>query len=261
MLVVKTTLIKKGWLRRNGVPESELATLTEFVIRTGEVMTRISSIVDPVYLTEPLVKSEEFVLNLQGVPHRKWLFKCKSVVEVVRPEGEVPHYLPGANPYLMEYRNRYKLSAEMTCGDPALTYPQPAGSDTTRASTAAPTDRPNAPASPMVPPGEIRVLPVSGQVYVLVSAEGNMVVHAGTEGVLVVDTLPASLSGAVLAAIRTISDKPIHFILNTQAGKARTGGTRRWPRPGPRDPTAFRSGAASEATPGEQPASWRTRTY
>ncbi len=39
-------------------------------VRTGEVLTRISAITDPVYLTEPLVKSEEFVLNPQGVPHR-----------------------------------------------------------------------------------------------------------------------------------------------------------------------------------------------
>ena len=69
MLVVTTTHIKKGWLRRNGVPESDLATLTEYFVRNGDVMTRISAIADPVYLTEPLVKSEEFVLNTQGVPH------------------------------------------------------------------------------------------------------------------------------------------------------------------------------------------------
>jgi hypothetical protein len=107
MLVVTTTHIKKGWLRRNGVPESDLATLTEYFVRTGEVLTRISAISDPVYLTEPLVKSEEFMLNTQGVPSRSWLYKCKPVVEVVRPEGAVPHYLPGKNPYLQEFRNRY----------------------------------------------------------------------------------------------------------------------------------------------------------
>src|SRR3989304_2890493 len=59
MLVVSTTHLKKGWLRRNGVPESDLATLTEYFVRTGEGLTRISEIVDPGYLTEPLVTSEE----------------------------------------------------------------------------------------------------------------------------------------------------------------------------------------------------------
>jgi cyclase len=235
MLVVSTTHIKKGWLRRNGVPESDLATLTEFFVRTGEVMTRISSISDPVYLTEPLVKSEEFVLNTQGVPTRSWLFKCKSVVEVDRPEGAVPHYLPGTNPYLAEYRNRYKLSESLSRGGAELTYPRE-GSDTSHVPPAAPTSARTAPSAPMVPPGEVKVLQVQGQVHMLVSAEGNMVVQAGEEGVLVVDTLRASLSAPVLAAIRTISDKPIHFIVNTQADEEHTGGNEALAKAGPTRP-------------------------
>ena len=224
MLVVTTTHIKKGWLRRNGVPESDLATLTEFFVRTGEVLTRISAIADPVYLTEPLVKSEEFVLNTQGVPHRSWLFKCKSVVEVVRPEGEVPHYLPGQNPYLTEYRNRYALTEDLTRGGPALTYPPRVGpGDPPRASTTAPSPR-VAPVPELPPPGEVRVQHVQGHVYMLVSASGNMVVQAGPEGVLLVDALPAALSAAALKAIREISDEPIHYIVNTQAGEDHTGG-------------------------------------
>ncbi len=232
MLVVTTTHIKKGWLRRNGVPESDLVTLTEYFVRTGDVLTRISAIADPVYLTEPLVKSEEFVLNTQGVPHRSWLFKCKPVVEVVRPEGAVPHYLPGANPYLEEYRDRYKMPESLTRGGAELTYPEfgrPA---------AAPPGRRSAPpsASVAVPAGEVKVLPVQGQVYMLVSSEGNMVVQAGPDGVLVVDTLPAALSAPALAAIRTISDKPIHFVLNTQAGEAHTGGNEALSKAGPTRP-------------------------
>jgi glyoxylase-like metal-dependent hydrolase (beta-lactamase superfamily II) len=224
MLVVTTTHIKKGWLRRNGVPESDLATLTEYFVRTGEVLTRISAISDPVYLTETLVKSEEFVLNLQGVPHRSWLYKCKPVVEVDRPEGAVPHYLPGKNPYLHEYREKYKLSEALTRGGAELTYPQPPGADITRAVATPPTGPRTAPPVVLAPAGEVRTLHVRGNVHMIVSAEGNMVVHAGEEGVLVVDTLTAALSPQVLAAIRRISDKPIHYIVNTQMGDAHTGG-------------------------------------
>jgi glyoxylase-like metal-dependent hydrolase (beta-lactamase superfamily II) len=218
------------------VPESDLATLTEFFVRTGEVMTRISSISDPVYLTEPLVKSEEFVLNTQGVPHRSWLFKCKSVVEVDRPEGAVPHYLPGTNPYLNEYRNRYKLSEALTRGGAEMTYPAPAGSDLARVPSPAPATTRIAPSAPMVPPGEVKIQHVQGHVYMLVSSDGNMVVHAGDEGVLLVDTLRASLSTPVLAAIRTISDKPIHFIVNTQADEDHTGGNEALAKAGPTRP-------------------------
>jgi glyoxylase-like metal-dependent hydrolase (beta-lactamase superfamily II) len=84
--------------------------------------------------------------------------------------------------------------------------------------------------------GEVKVLHVQGQVYMLASAEGNMVVHAGDEGVLLVDTLPEALSGAALAAIRTISDKPIHFIVNTQAGEDHTGGNEALAKAGPTRP-------------------------
>ena len=241
MLVVTTTHIKKGWLRRNGVPESDLATLTEYFVRTGDVLTRISAIADPVYLTEPLVKSEEFMLNTQGVPHRSWLYKCKPVVEVVRPEGAVPHYLPGKNPYLLEFRSRYKLPESITRGGAAQTYP--AGSAPAAAASVgrgfSPATAPMKPGGPALAapgPGEVKVLHVQGQVYMLASAEGNMVMQAGDDGVLLVDTLPAALSSAALAAIRTVSDKPIHFIVNTQAGEDHTGGNEALAKAGPTRP-------------------------
>jgi glyoxylase-like metal-dependent hydrolase (beta-lactamase superfamily II) len=80
------------------------------------------------------------------------------------------------------------------------------------------------------------VLHVQGQVYMLTSTAGNMVVQAGDDGVLLVDTLPASLSTAVLDAIRTISDKPIHYIVNTQAGEEHTGGNEALAKAGPTRP-------------------------
>ena len=60
MLVVETTHLKQGWIRRNGLPMSDRATMTEYFVRNGDLMTHIVVLVDPVYLTEPLVKSQEF---------------------------------------------------------------------------------------------------------------------------------------------------------------------------------------------------------
>jgi len=240
MLVVTTSHIKKGWLRRNGVPESDLATLTEYFVRTGEVLTRISAINDPVYLTEPLVKSEEFVLNTQVVPQRSWLFKCKSVVEVARPEGQVPHFLPGKNPYLGDYRRKFGISEAAARGGAEFTSPDAVGAAanaaTSNPSAAASASRRAAPPFAAPPRGEVRALHVQGQVYMLVSADGNMVVQAGPDGVLVVDTLTASLSTPVLAAIRSISDKPIHFIVNTQGDAEHTGGNEALAKAGPTRP-------------------------
>jgi glyoxylase-like metal-dependent hydrolase (beta-lactamase superfamily II) len=96
--------------------------------------------------------------------------------------------------------------------------------------------KPSGPALATPAAGEVKVWHVQGQVYMLASAEGNMAVHAGDEGVLLVDALPASLSPQVLAAIRTISDKPIHYIINTQAGEAHTGGNEALAKAGPTRP-------------------------
>jgi hypothetical protein len=40
MLVVKTTHIKQNWFRRNGLPQSDEVTLTEYFARHGDVLTR-----------------------------------------------------------------------------------------------------------------------------------------------------------------------------------------------------------------------------
>ena len=71
---------------------------------------------------------------------------------------------------------------------------------------------------------EVHVLPVQGNVYMLVGAGGNMTMQVGKEGILLVDTMYAGLSDKVIAAIRTVSDKPIRYIVNTHVHGDHTGG-------------------------------------
>ncbi len=71
---------------------------------------------------------------------------------------------------------------------------------------------------------EIHVLPVQGNVYMLAAASGNITVQAGKEGILLVDTGLAPMSDKIFAAIRTISDKPIRYIINTSVDAPSTGG-------------------------------------
>jgi cyclase len=72
--------------------------------------------------------------------------------------------------------------------------------------------------------GEIHVLPVQGNVYMLAGAGGNIAVQIGDEGVLVVDTGVAPMSDKILAAIKKLSDKPIRYIINTNFDADHTGG-------------------------------------
>src|SRR5213594_2380790 len=105
ILTVSTTHIKQGWLRRNGLPQSDRATLTEHFIKHGDILTRMSMITDPVYLTEPLVKTDDFIRNTHLDVN--WIWPCEPVEEVVtRAKGAVPQYLPGTNAFLKEFQER-----------------------------------------------------------------------------------------------------------------------------------------------------------
>ena len=80
------------------------------------------------------------------------------------------------------------------------------------------------PTLPSANDGQVHVLPVRGHVYMLVGAGGNITVHAGDEGVLLVDTGVASMSEKVLAAVRTISQRPLRYIIDTNEREEHTGG-------------------------------------
>jgi glyoxylase-like metal-dependent hydrolase (beta-lactamase superfamily II) len=77
------------------------------------------------------------------------------------------------------------------------------------------------------PPGgadAVRVLPVQGHVFMLVSAAGNITAHVGDDGVLLVDTGREPLAAQVAEAVRGLSYRPLHTIVNTSADPDRTGG-------------------------------------
>jgi glyoxylase-like metal-dependent hydrolase (beta-lactamase superfamily II) len=87
-------------------------------------------------------------------------------------------------------------------------------------------------ASPAIPAGRtpgsttgnVHVLPVQKNVYMIVTPSGNVTAQAGADGVLLVDTGTADLAADIFAAVRTISDKPIHTIVNTHLHADHTGG-------------------------------------
>jgi cyclase len=75
--------------------------------------------------------------------------------------------------------------------------------------------------------GDIRIVHVSGGVYVLVGGGANVLVQVGSEGVLVVDTGAANMTDKILAAIRELSKKEIRWIVNTTLDPDHIGGNER----------------------------------
>ena len=124
-LIVSTTHIKQGWIRRNGVPQSDRTTLQEHFIRHGNVLTHVTIATDPIYLTEPLVKTQNFVLAARDLPEQNWLWVCQPVVEIPdRSPDAVPAYAPGQNPFLLEFQRRFNLPARATRGGAETAYPE-----------------------------------------------------------------------------------------------------------------------------------------
>ena len=125
MLIIETTHLKQGWVRRNGVPMSDRAKMTEYWVRNGDLLTHITMLFDPVYLTEPMVRSQEFVRSPRELPAQTWLWVCDPVVEIAtREEGAVPAYLPGEHPFEDEFDRRHGIAKVATRGGAATMYPE-----------------------------------------------------------------------------------------------------------------------------------------
>ncbi len=121
VLTITTTHLKEGWIRRNGIPRSENATVTEHLFRHGDRLTVMVIVNDPDYLTEPFVRTTDFLYDARQeiAP-----YPCEAVVEIPRPRGTVPNHLPGDNKFLAEFANREKLPFAATRGGAETMYPE-----------------------------------------------------------------------------------------------------------------------------------------
>ena len=120
MLTVTITNVKESYLRRNGLPRSAHATITEHWIRHGDFLTVAVITNDPVYLSEPFIRTTDYELNLrQRVPP----YPCEMVTEIERPRGEIPHHLFNTNPDLEEFGTKHGIPFEVTRGGAETAYP------------------------------------------------------------------------------------------------------------------------------------------
>ena len=232
-LVVRTTHMKNGALRRgNGAPQSDQATLTEFFVRHGDHLTNVTVVTDPVFLSEPMVRSNDFYR--QPVDPGAWLYACDDGEQILdRPKDDVPHYLFGKQPFAREFSARYKLPIASSLLGGVTMYPGLAsrlgGITDAEANALFAPDRGRATeAAKGVDPeprdGNIHVWPIRDNVYLLAGDGGNIVVQTGDQGAFVVDTGEGMLSQKVVAAIRTLTARPIQFIANTSSRREHTGG-------------------------------------
>ncbi|PYT57055.1 MAG: MBL fold metallo-hydrolase [Acidobacteria bacterium] len=73
---------------------------------------------------------------------------------------------------------------------------------------------------------EIKVTKVSGNIYMLEGAGGNIAASVGEDGIVIVDDQFAPLANKIQAALKElkITDKPVRFVINTHYHGDHTGG-------------------------------------
>jgi len=234
ILTVYTTHIKRGWIRAPGVAQSDEATLVEHFIRHGDRITYFSVTNDPVTLTEAYTKTSE--LNRYLKDPGAWLYACDDGEQIIgrsQDPTDIPNYLWGQHPYLREYSKKHQVPLLGALGGAQTMYPEfaaklkdPAAADAAAMAEIVPSGPEQASPGYDIekPDGQIHVLPVQGNVYMLVGDGANIAVQVGDEGAMVVDTGAGNLSDKVIAAIHKLSAKPIQFIVNTSFHADHTGG-------------------------------------
>ena len=230
-LVVETTHLKTGWLRRNGTPTSERAKMTEYFERFENYLLVTTIVEDPVYLSEPFVRTTEYELTLRPVPVLGYPFtrndgptfyKCFPGEETTSNKYFVPHYLPGTNNLLDDFAKKYKIPRWVLASGGASMFPEfMRNIDSNNVVKVA------APQALAAPPRDtaLHSVQVRDHIWLITGAGGNVTVQVGNEGVLLFDTGTAAMAPRLLEEIRRITDgKPIHYIINTQWQADHTGG-------------------------------------
>ena len=233
-LIVETTHMKPGWLRRNGTPTSERAKMIEYFTRFDDYLQVTTIIDDPVYFAEPFVRTTEYLPTPRPAPvlgdpftrnDGPIFYKCFPAEETTADKYYVPHYLPGENTLLDEFSEKYAIPRWAMAAGAATMFPEFAArlERDERGVTPAP-----APASVPArePPRDgLHALHVKGKVWAIFGAGANVTVQMGDEGVLVVDTGTGEMAGQVREEIRKLSgDRPIRYVVSTHFHADHTGG-------------------------------------
>ena len=117
---------------------------------------------------------------------------------------------------------------------------------------------------------EIKATKISGNVYMLEGSGGNIGVSVGTDGILIVDDQFAPLAEKIRAALKTLGDGKLKFILNTHWHGDHTGGNAQFGREAPiiahdnvrkRLSTEQRSEFFKQTTPASPKEAWPVITF
>lgn len=213
-LKVTTTHLKDGYLRRGGPQTTDAYSMTDYITRHGDVLTIITVIDDPIYQDEPFVQSTTYVYDVTGVTATETCNASAFAENGGSDRHHVPHFLPGQNTALTDWLKAEDwVPLEPTKGGVKTVYPEYRATFTGGASaanlkvpaskSAVNTVKSIADQSPR--DGEVHILPIQGNIYMLVADGTNITASLGPQGVLLVNTGGATMTEKLQAAVNQLA--------------------------------------------------------
>ena len=188
--------------------------MTEFITRHDDLLTVVTVTEDPIYLDEPFVQSTTYVYDLNSSVAMEACEASAFAQNGGTDRHHVPHFLPGQNTGLTEWHKAEDwIPLEPARGGVKTLYPEYRSTlngsvslntlkvPSSRASFSA--DRSIADQSPR--DGEVHILPVQGNVYMLVADGTNVTASIGPEGIAVVNTGSSQIADKLLSAINQLA--------------------------------------------------------
>ena len=213
-LVVRTTHLKDGFLKRGGAQTSDMLTMTEFLTRHDDMLTIVQATDDPVYLDEPMVLSTVYLYDTTTRVNTE-LCNAGTFAESGGTNPHfVPHLLPGSDllvnvwlpnePWVPfdaarggsktlypEYRQVLEGSAREERLDVPASAPEISARE--RIDAQSPRD------------GQIHVLPVQGNIYMVIADGRNLAVSVGPDGMMLVNTGEREMSEQLRSTLAALS--------------------------------------------------------
>ena len=120
-LKVTTTHFTYSFVLRNGIPLSPYAVMTEYYWRRGDLLTLAIIVEDPIYLTEPLVRTSTFRWDPNMSIQAATAFEIAEELPSLQ-RGQVPAYPLGTKHH--DYADSKHVPFEATQGGAHTAYPE-----------------------------------------------------------------------------------------------------------------------------------------
>jgi glyoxylase-like metal-dependent hydrolase (beta-lactamase superfamily II) len=213
-LKVTTTHLKDGYLKRGGPQTSDMLTMTEFITRHDDMLSIVQVVDDPIYLDEPYVLSITYTYDPNAGPSTENCSGSSFAENGGTDRHWVPHFLPGQNSGIGEFlKTQNWIPLEPVRGGVKTIYPEyrtVMNGGVTVNSLSVPVSRSANDVAKRIADqspkdGEVHVLPVQGNIYMLVADGTNITASVGRDGIAVVNSGPAPMSDKVLTALNELA--------------------------------------------------------